>query len=1059
MEFLQKISKIILLTIVLTGCTVSDETFCNLSEGFREPPQSARPQVWWHWMNGNVTEEGIRKDLEWFDRIGIGGVHIFDANFDTPQIVDKRLVYMEEDWKEAFRLAVRTADSLGIDVTIPSSPGFSSTGGPWVKPENAIKKLVWREFDVDGGKYFEGALPAPYTTTGKFQNYGQSTDEEYYEDIAVLAVRYPDGYRDLKELGAAVSSSGGQFDLDMLTDGDLSVSGKLPAGEDGFAWIQYEFPEPQTICALSVINANPRRSGHSVPSYCEDSLLISDDGIHFRTAFGIPVGDAIRQTISFEGITARYFRLKHRNPKAYYHYTMSHREPDPEYSEISEFVLYPQMRINHSEAKAAFAGSFDINLFPTPAASEKDIMSSAIDITEHFKDGILTWNIPDGRWKIYRFGASLTGKKNHPASPEATGLEVDKLDPEAWENHFRNYLDMNREAADGMLGRKGIGYVLIDSYEAGPQNWTPRLLEEFRERRGYDPVPWMPVLTGAIIGSSEESETFLFHWRKTIEDLFVENYSSLDNFIREEYGMKGCFIEAHANGRVFPADGMSMKKNAAYPMSEIWIQGPVGTRDRIPEAIADIRESSSVSNIYGQNLTAAESFTAIGVGKEAYTFCPENLKPYADVALAHGVNMFVIHDSAHQPLDSIKPGLGLGVYGQWFTRHETWAEQAGAWIDYLARSSFMMQQGKAVKDILWFYGEDNNVTGLYSHSFPDIPCGYDFDFASPDVLLNEVNVRNGRLRTKSGMEYSILCLDPGITVMSPEILDRINWFKDKGVTVCVGQEETTSALARLGVDQDWKYSGTDTLNFVHRRLADAEFYWISSPADENRKATVSLRTSGMKPYLWHPESGKIEEISYRTAKGRTELSLAFEPHDAYFIVFSGKTETEDLMVEGGSREELCTVEGEWDVVFRDPYGDCRTVTCDDLSSWSESDDEWIRHFSGTASYTKRITVPKHKGRVLIDLGSVKNIADVYVNGRKVETLWKRPFISDITDHLEGETVDVEVRVTNLWVNRLIGDAELEEGTGVTYTSKEFYTQEDQLKASGLLGPVRLLSEF
>lgn len=150
MEFLQKISKIILLTIVLTGCTVSDETFCNLSEGFREPPQSARPQVWWHWMNGNVTEEGIRKDLEWFDRIGIGGVHIFDANFDTPQIVDKRLVYMEEDWKEAFRLAVRTADSLGIDVTIPSSPGFSSTGGPWVKPENAIKKLVWREFDVDG---------------------------------------------------------------------------------------------------------------------------------------------------------------------------------------------------------------------------------------------------------------------------------------------------------------------------------------------------------------------------------------------------------------------------------------------------------------------------------------------------------------------------------------------------------------------------------------------------------------------------------------------------------------------------------------------------------------------------------------------------------------------------------------------------------------------------------------------------------------------------------------------------------------------------------------------
>ena len=436
-----------------------------LVRGFLDPPHSARPMVWWHWMNGNITEDGLRKDIEWMHRIGLAGFHVFDAGINTPQIVDERLDYMSPEWKKAFRGAIAFADSLGMEVAIPSSPGWSSTGGPWVAPEDAMKKIVWRETNIKGDGKIRIELPEPYTVSGKFQNIPVQAEhshasgaisEKYYTDVAVLAVKRPDADKTLAELGAKISSSGGNFTLDQLTNGDLTDYGRLPAHESGYAWIQYEFPKPQTIKALSTVNEIPRRRGHSIPAYCQDSLQVSDDGVNFRTVFGIPVGDALRQTISFEGITAKYFRLKHKNPKAYFHYSMGTPDPDPEFSLVAEFVIYPQSRINHAEEKAAFAAGHDLALYPTKYAAHSDASTEVVDVTGYVKDGILEWNAPKGDWTIYRFGASLTGKKNHPASPEATGLEVDKIDPDAWKRYFRNYLDMYKDASGGLLGERGI---------------------------------------------------------------------------------------------------------------------------------------------------------------------------------------------------------------------------------------------------------------------------------------------------------------------------------------------------------------------------------------------------------------------------------------------------------------------------------------------------------------------------------------------------------------------------------------------------------------------------
>ena len=1052
----------------------------SLKEGFVNPPSQVRPQIWWHWMNGNITKDGIRKDIEWFDRIGLGGFHVFDASFSTPQVVEERLVYMEEPWQDAFKYAIDLADSLGLDVTIPSSPGFSSTGGPWVKPEEAMKKIVWREITVEGGRKIRTELPDPYTNTGKFQNYGMKKGPsvvdsgqvigESYSDIAVIAVRLPDDYRTLEELGATVTSSGGSFTLEQLTNGDLSDSSKLPAGKEGYSWIQYSFPEPQTIRSLAVINDIVRNERHSLPAHCEDSLQISNDGIHFTTAFGIPVGDALRQTISFHPITAKHFRLKHRNPVSAYHYTMKERLPDPEYSEIAEFVIYPETRINHVEEKAGFGSAHDIELNPTPNADDV-ISHQVVDLTDMVRNGRLSWKAPEGRWRIYRLGASLTGKLNHPASPEATGLEVDKLDKEAWVRHFRNYIDMNKAAVKGRLGQEGISYMLVDSYEAAHQNWTPRLREEFTQRRGYDPILWYPVLTGQILHSPEQSDRFLWDWRKTIGELFEENFAILDKLVKEEYGMKGCYVESHGNGRAFIADGMSMKRHCDLPMSEIWVQGKVGTQNRVQEGISDIRESSSVAHIYGKEVVAAESFTATGAGGEAYRFHPANIKWTADTEIANGLNHFVIHDSAHQPLDDLKPGLGLGVYGQWFNRHDTWAELAGPWIDYLARSSWMLRQGEHVSDILWYYGEDNNVTGLYSHSFPEIPEGYDFDFINPDALLSEISVVGGTAVTRSGKEYKVICLDRNCSRMSLKILKKISLLASRGVIICghvpsvpasmydsktefeaiikdiwfsgrpnvFGGIWLDEVMQLSGISPDWTAQNGQGIRAVHRALPEGHLYWVNSPALEPQSVDISLRVCGLKPQKWNPMNGEVTDLSYRFEGDRTVVNLDFEPNDAFFIVLREKADEGSVILPEEKRTALDSLEIEG------------------MGCWTENPQ--TRHFSGTLSYRHTLDIPEYTGRLLIDLGEVYNLAQVFIDGKPVETLWKAPFKVDITDYIKDrKTVDLEIRVTNLWVNHLIGDAAKEPRQRSSYTSFDFYNGTEPLQKSGLIGPVILVEE-
>jgi hypothetical protein len=1025
-------------------------------------------------MGGNITPEGLRKDILWMKESGIVGFNIVDAGYrGIPQIVDKRLKYMSDPWKETLQGAIKLADSLGMEVTISSTPGWGTSGGPWVEPADAMKKLVWSTVDIAGGKKVEMSLPEPNTVTGSMADRDSRSKWKWYEDVAVLAVRVPESYIDIASLGPKISSSGGTFTAEQLNNGRVSDYSPLLPDDVGRRWIQYSFKKPLTVKSLTWVVESPRNMRHNTPIDYRDSLLVSDDGVHFRIAALMPIGSTNIETFDIEPVTARYFR-----------FTFSDKT-----KKISELAMHTEFRVDHSEEKAAFGGAFDIYDYPTPAVTKGDIVREVIDLKDFCSGEVLCWRMPKGKWRIYRFGASLTGRVNHPASSEATGLEVDKLSPNPWKRYFRTYLDMFKEASGDYLGKRGIRYINYDSYEAYSQTWTSILPEQFLLRRGYSLTRWLPALTGMIVDSVDETERFLWDWRMTLSELFEENYDIMSDILRNEYGLEGAYVEGHASGRVYPFDGMMIKKNAAVPMGEMWVPQFPAPGDRVIEGITDIRESASVAHIYGKDIVAAESLTCGGLTGSAFSYCPENLKRTADYEFSAGVTRFVIHSSAHQPVDDKNPGIGLGQYGQWFHRHETWAHQAKVWTDYIARSCFLLSQGKFVADVLWFYGEDSNASAVYSRRLPDIPDSYNYDYASPDVLYNKISVRGGNLVTESGMEYKLLVIDPAIVRMSEKMLERLLSLAREGAVLCGGiplqcaslrddparfsaiREKLVSLpnvhdgvpcsemIGWMGVSPDFIHPEDIDMLYVHRSLDDKEIYWVKSLSYDEITAKVSFRTCGRVPELWRPDDGSMEALSYRIdpSLGRTEVCLNLRSDDAVFIVFDKPADCLANTVEIVDYKAISVIDGPWTVSFQDGRGGPSAVTFKTLLPLNESEDPLIRYFSGTASYSCEFNYsgPLDKP-VALDLGDVKNVAEVFLNGISVGTLWKRPFRADISAFLRPGKNSLEIRVTNLWVNRIIGDLQPDCKEKVSYTHQPFYKATDPILPSGLIGPLRIM---
>ena len=1081
-----KVKRSVCIAGAILFATLSAKAQDALVDGFKNPPNVARPRVYWYWQNGNITKDGLTKDLEWMHRAGIGGVETFDVAVATPTVVTPRLIYMQPAWKDAFHHALELTDKFGMEVTIGAAPGWSQTGGPWVKPGDAMKKLVWTETKIRGGQPFHGTLPKPAEVSGPFgdQPHAVRADRPIptlptlFADQMVVAFRTPAAEVDLSQAKPVASSSDGPLQYADLAAGDYTKTIELHAKPGSIAWVQVAFEKPQTIRGVTAASPETLRSSEDLPD--TQTLEFSNDGSHFTRVIDLPKSQVYQRTYAFAPTTARYFR-----------YCLP--VTGTELTRVSRFVLLTATPVHRFEEKDGFAAVqnfYDIDTIRTESGSVVQ-KSDVIDLTAKMEaDGTLEWSAPAGEWTVMRMGYSLTGATNAPAPLEATGFEVDKLKMGATKRFMDEYLKLYEDASGGMMGKHGVTNVATDSWEAGFANWTDGMLTEFKRLRGYDATPWLPALAGRIVQSSEATDRFLWDFRRTIADLVITtNFDQVRDSLHAR-GL-GYVTEAMAARRSTIGDAMEMKARADVPMGELWLPTP----ERFDKNyFADIRDTAAVAHIYGRQIASAESITSTG---KPWGYGPWDIKSVADQEFLDGINQFTLHVSVHQPNDAA-PGLALGIYGMWFNRLDTWSEQARAWTDYIARSSYLLQQGRAVVDVAYFYGQEGSSATVNGSHAPEITRGFNYDFVNSEALLKEFSVSGGKLVTKAGMQYQVLYLGGTSNRMTTSVLAKLRALARSGAVIVGLPPEGSPTLAddaapwealrqelwpdrsfvhRIGAGRVYRTMNLDqvlgaenlqpdfsyaksfedaSVKFYHRRVDGTDIYFVNNRIDSTATIQAEFRVAGKSAEVWSADRGTVRPASYRVHDGVTNVPLTLSARDAVFVVFREPTHATSRKVPDLIRAAETEVKGAWTVNFQADRGAPKSVRFEALSDWSNSADPGIKYFSGTAVYTKKIDIPQSAldggARIEIDLGMVHEVAEVAVNGRTQGIAWKPPYRVDITEAVKTGENTLSIKIVNLWPNRLIGD--MQPGAKrYAFAPNSTYTENSSLFPSGLLGPV------
>jgi hypothetical protein len=1068
---------------VFGGCApvASAGAELGLDEGFRKPPLLARPSVYWFWVDGNVTREGITADLESMQRAGLGGALLFDVTQDIPK---GPVRFASPQWRELFKHAVSEAARLGLELSINNDAGWTGSGGPWISPEHAMQQFVWSKTNFSGPGSYRGPLPPLRTVAG------------FSRDIATLAfpVLVGDGAM-VPGFAPRITASIPLAQPANLIDHHPATVVSLPVPQlKKPQYLQLEFQAPFTAEHLGLTGI-----GQSLG--LEGTIEVSDDGKNFRAVREF-LAPASSLALDFEKQSARWYRIVFRKA-----------DPGVSKLELAELELGPLFRIPlHAVKTGAGRGKWPAALPNVPSYSLIN-PTNILDLSSKVNSrGELDWQAPEGEWTILRLGYTPLGTSNHPAPAEGLGLECDKLSREAIRSHFDGFLSKIIGDAGDESGRAFKG-VHIDSWEIGYQNWTPHFLQEFHARRGYDALPFLPAFTGRYVQSSEVSERFLWDVRHTIAELLADNYAGGLAELCHQHGLS-LSIQAYANG---PFDNLSYAGRADQPAAEFWTEKNDFGRFQAAKIM------SSAAHTYGKPVVPAEAFTAYP-SESSWQNHPFSLKPLGDAMMTQGVNRFFIHRFAHQPWLNRAPGMTMGPWGLNYERTETWWEQSRPWHEYLARCHFLLQRGNFLADLCYLadegsYSDLPNIDNLN----PPLPAGYAFDFISAEAVIQSMSFTNGALRLPDGMAYKLLVLPHSVT-MTPELLQKIKQLVEAGATVfgtrptkspslanypqcdhavqsmasalwadCDGskvKEHRAGAgrvvlgktldqvLAELGAPPDYetlsKVQGYAP-RYLHRHEAktDTDIYFIANSNAFPVAIDCAFRIRAKQPELWHPDSGATERLaSWQEKQGRTILALKLDSCGSVFVVFrpsqraadpvvallrNGKEQFRgDLGLESGDNVRLIafesgdyeidrasgrklrarvaelpapfTLSGSWEVSFAPNWGAPEHVTFDTLTSWTTSTNPGIKYFSGRAVYRKSTIVPESFAaagrRTFLDLGNVQVIAEVSVNGKPSGILWKPPFELDLTDQLKPGTNLFEVAVVNCWVNRLIGDEQL-----------------------------------
>ena len=404
-------------------------------------------------------------------------------------------------------------------------------------------------------------------------------------------------------------------------------------------------------------------------------------------------------------------------------------------------------------------------------------------------DGRLNWQVPAGKWVVLRIGYTPTGANNHPAPKEGEGLECDKFSRAALDAHWDGFMQKILDDL-GPLAGKALDSSLIDSYEVGGQNWTKNFREEFQKRRGYDLLKFLPAFTGRVVDNPAVSERFLWDIRRTIADLFAENYYGHFAELCRQHGLMNA-VEPYTG----PFESLQSGAPADVVMGEFW----TGSQGH-----PSIKLASSIAHIYGKTIVGAESFTARpDVGR--WQNDPYSLKTLGDLMYCQGLNRYVFHRYAMQPWTNRWPGMTMGQWGFHFERTVTWWDEGKSWIDYITHCQFLLQQGRAVADAAYFTGESAPVEMRVGN--PALPAGYDYDAINADVLLHGATVKNGRITLPSGASYAVLILPSDDANMTPQMLHCLRQLVRAGATVVGPRPQHSPSHGQLS---EVRYAGKKT---------------------------------------------------------------------------------------------------------------------------------------------------------------------------------------------------------------------------------------------------------
>lgn len=815
----------------------------------------------------------------------------------------------------------------------------------------------------------------------------------------------------------------------------------------------------------------------------------------------------VSSTVTVEGGSGQTINLLIPNPKAPYFgegaFTPELKKQWNDYYEDVAVLAYPtptvaSTKIKDIDEKALYyrapyssapgtkqylPSTADYVETPQGASIDK---SKIIDLTGKLSpDGKLNWMPPAGHWTIMRLGKRNNGAITRPAPVPGLGFESDKMDTVALMAHLDNYVGrlISKTGKPNPKDAGGLKKLHMDSWEMGSQNWTGYFREEFKKRRGYDPLPYYPVYAGDVVDNNEISERFLWDLRQTAQELVLENHALAVKNYAHKLGLQLSIEPYDMN----PTADLELGAVADVPMAEFWSKG-LGFNSSF-----SCIESTSIGHVNGKSLIPAEAFTS--QNDEGWKQYPGAMKNQGDWAFATGINRFVYHTFQNQFLaDSLRPGATMGPYGVHWDRNQTWWPMVGGYHDYISRCQYILQQGTSVADVLYLTPEGSPHVFRPPSSAMDgdvvLPDrkGYNFDGCSPGQLY-KASVKNSKIVFPGGASYRLLVL-PATPTMTPALLKKIAALVNAGATVVgappvkspslvgypvfdaqiaklaksvwggltspakqitnpygqgkviwVGKlstqindlypdyDLTAAILKSMNVPQDFTANGD--LRYTHRRVDGSDIYFVSNRTDHVVETSVTFRSHVGKPQLWDAMRAEIRPLSEYVVKGETtSIPMKLAPYQSYFVVFAKEPMPVSAKAKNFATEKVIqTLTGPWQVAFDPKWGGPKQIEFDELSDWTKRAEDGIKYYSGTAVYRKSFDVDKSllspKGKkIRIDLGEVYNMARVKVNGKDMGIVWTAPWSVDVSQTDLKEHNQLEIEIINLWPNRLIGDERL-----------------------------------